>query len=424
MQSIVKTLAEKVIREAVAVAIKVVQNRDTAEDIASEAIFRLLSMEAQLIARKMDEEEIRKYFFAILKNCCFDYLNSKKRKPEEELAESPYQEEGYGQVEKIDIESVLEKIDDGTRICLLLVGMGYDYTAIADQFGVQPTAIARRVFLARRKLKSLGLNSKNSHFVLDGITELNIPKQAEDWLSTYDFAKLTKRDHRTVKNKINQVVAKYQIKSERRRTRNGHTTDYWPPVLLDYLVIEVLRYQDSGDWLTLPMIAKNIRQGRYWTETQLIENGINFELRRTPKGRIYPHYHPSVLVEFRQLSNGRMPAGESVTAKAIEKELGWNKFMVKKRLVQIAAVAMLKSDSHGVTRDHYDRSVIDQLRAMPVLPDKGNWLNKKDISRRGYDYRTINNRLETINIPSEWRRESIGGRECICYPPEIIEHFP
>lgn len=61
--SLVSDFAQKILREATATAYKNVGNCEVADDLVAEAIFRLLKVEPDLVARQFDESPVRKLLF-------------------------------------------------------------------------------------------------------------------------------------------------------------------------------------------------------------------------------------------------------------------------------------------------------------------------------------------------------------------------
>jgi len=142
-------------RRIVALAMKLVWNRDDAEELTQEAFVR-----ASLKRLTPGDACFGPWLMRTVANLC---VNHRRRKRPEPLTEASLERAGarvqppYDDVDRMTrLRTQLEQLPDQQRIALVLRGMeGLDYEAIAEIMDLSAAAVRTHVHLARKRLLEL-----------------------------------------------------------------------------------------------------------------------------------------------------------------------------------------------------------------------------------------------------------------------------
>ena len=166
---------------------------------------------------------------------------------------------------------------------------------------------------------------------------------------------------------------------------------------------------------------------RDWIVNRLKEADIPGELRWSPlTGKALEFFNEDV-VDLLYAYPQYPPAGNWLTADAIEKVLGKSTNWTRARLSKpdIRALGEIRLDPHRVPRLHYPPEVVVKLKAeitkAESFPLADDWLLVYQIANQlGRSKLWVQNRLEYLSILGEMRRDG-KGRVKEHYPPDIGE---
>ena len=143
-----------------------VGNRDDAVDMAQDAFYRVYKH----LDRFREGERFAPWFFRILRNCCFNFIDRRRRgrqvsmhgKDEDDTG-IPLPDDAQGPPATIEdrevnreIWSAMEKLQPRHReIILLRHFQDLDYAAIAEVLEIPIGTVMSRLFHARKQLKAL-----------------------------------------------------------------------------------------------------------------------------------------------------------------------------------------------------------------------------------------------------------------------------
>lgn len=139
----------------VALAMKLVWNRDDAEELAQEAFMRAIVKQIPA-----GDPGYGPWLMRTVANLC---VNHRRRRRAEPLNELTLQDAGVEAGQKRDdqrrlerLRSDMEQLPDQQRIALVLRGMeGLEYDAIAEIMELSPAAVRTHVHLGRKRLLTL-----------------------------------------------------------------------------------------------------------------------------------------------------------------------------------------------------------------------------------------------------------------------------
>ena len=136
----------------IALAMKLVWNRDDAEELTQEAFVR-----ATVKRIALTDPCLGPWLMRTVANLC---VNHRRRKRPEPLTEVTLQRAGVGDAQNRDdaqrldkLRTDMENLPEQQRIALVLRGMeGLEYEAIAEIMELSPAAVRTHVHLARKRL--------------------------------------------------------------------------------------------------------------------------------------------------------------------------------------------------------------------------------------------------------------------------------
>ena len=138
----------------VALALKLVWNRDDAEELAQEAFVR-----ATMKQIPPGDPAFGPWLMRTVANLCVNHRRRRKAEPLSEMmlqhcgVVTGHSREDLQRIEKVRMD--MEQLPDQQRIALVLRGMeGLDYEAIAEIMELSPAAVRTHVHLARKRLLS------------------------------------------------------------------------------------------------------------------------------------------------------------------------------------------------------------------------------------------------------------------------------
>lgn len=145
-------------------ALKLVNNRATAEDISQEVWVKIARVAPQYQA----QGQFKSWIFTMTRNLCFNKLKADKRlqfhEDMTELSEKAEQEESVESkminTAKMDmVNAVLDDLPENQKICLLLVTVeGLSYEEVANQLSISLGATKSLIHRARKTLnEKLGM---------------------------------------------------------------------------------------------------------------------------------------------------------------------------------------------------------------------------------------------------------------------------
>lgn len=145
----------------IAYADKFVGDRKLSEDAVHSAFLSLIKNKKKY--SKLDDEELIKITFAILKNKCLDILKKYKfisKTPIEEVLfqekanENTLEEQAILNIEYNKLEKTLDKVDIRSKqILLLKYVLGYSYKEISLELGVSEKYVDILLMRAKQKVK-------------------------------------------------------------------------------------------------------------------------------------------------------------------------------------------------------------------------------------------------------------------------------
>lgn len=136
----------------VALAMKLVWNRDDAEELAQEAFVR-----ATVKRVSAADPSYGPWLMRTVANLCVNHRRKRKTEPLNEMmlqqsgTSASQDRDDLQRLEKLRMD--MEQLPDQQRIALVLRGMeGLDYEAIAEIMELSPAAVRTHVHLARKRL--------------------------------------------------------------------------------------------------------------------------------------------------------------------------------------------------------------------------------------------------------------------------------
>ncbi|MCB9871902.1 MAG: sigma-70 family RNA polymerase sigma factor [Planctomycetes bacterium] len=161
-----QTLVELYMGRAIGFAMGYVRNRDDAVDLAQDAFYRVYKH----LDRFREGERFSPWFFRILRNCCLNFLDGRRRA--RQVSIHPRNEDDLGmelvgllpeptaQVENTEVcqqlWSAMGELSVAHReIILLRHFQDLDYAAIAEVLEIPIGTVMSRLFHARKKLAAL-----------------------------------------------------------------------------------------------------------------------------------------------------------------------------------------------------------------------------------------------------------------------------
>ena len=146
-----RTLVERYQARALAHAIAINRNRDDARDVVQEAF-----LNAHRALRTFDRERaFYPWFYAILRNCCYRQLASRRTDATDgemrvDLLESP----GVSVEERLAIEEALAALAPADREIVMLRHFdGLSYAELAAALDIPAGTVMSRLFNARKRLR-------------------------------------------------------------------------------------------------------------------------------------------------------------------------------------------------------------------------------------------------------------------------------
>ncbi|MDR2652146.1 MAG: RNA polymerase sigma factor [Prevotellaceae bacterium] len=139
----------------VACAMKMLQNKDDAEDVVQECLLRLWNIRQQLDS----VSNTSAFAMQITKNICIDRLRTSKQTNEiDELNLAYHEKTPYSQVEIKDmvefVKIIIEKLPELQKIIIKMRDIdGYEIEKIAEITGTNTTSVRMNLSRARKKVK-------------------------------------------------------------------------------------------------------------------------------------------------------------------------------------------------------------------------------------------------------------------------------
>lgn len=146
----------------VALAMKLVWNRDDAEELAQEAFVRAMVKQIPVC-----DAAYGPWLMRAVANLAVNHRRRKKGQPLDQMAlqqtGSPVRQDADVLQRIENVRSNMEQLPDQQRIALVLRAMeGLEYEAIAEIMELSPAAVRTHVHLARKRLLSLSEGSECS----------------------------------------------------------------------------------------------------------------------------------------------------------------------------------------------------------------------------------------------------------------------
>ncbi len=244
-------------------------------------------------------------------------------------------------------------------------------TSLAKELEVEYKWVNRRILYLKSPCE-FRLHTENRpllHFPPEALEELQ--EMRDQALENIDRGKyvhlgelsaLTGRHRLWVSNRLDLMDVEIKLGYD----SSGRMVEYYPVEILGYLREEKERYEDSGDNLSIPMLARAVDKDREWIERQLEEMEVEGELRHFEKsGRIDICFDPQVLIELIARVKAYVnPEADWFTENALveitEKSSNW----VRRRLKEFDIAGGNRQDSNGVLSKHYPPSVLEKLMEM------------------------------------------------------------
>jgi len=166
-----------------------------------------------------------------------------------------------------------------------------------------------------------------------------------------------------VSNRLDDILEDEGIEPKLGLDGAGRAVEHYPKEVLEPLMEEKDKYEDSGDRLTIPMLAEEVGKDREWVERQLEDlNAEGNYLHFSKSGRIDLSFDRGILYELINRATTYVgPEPEWYTEHALIKIVGKSKNWVNGRLRQIDAGTRWFRDSRGVLRKHYPSAVLANL---------------------------------------------------------------
>lgn len=170
------------------------------------------------------------------------------------------------------------------------------------------------------------------------------------------------------------------------------------------------------DWYTVLALAKLVGKERSWILSKLESTSIQPEPRRqTATGRNFPHYPPETLsVLLDSARETPKPAGDWLTANALETATGKSRNWVHKRLSQqFSEIGELRLDDMLAERIHYPTSVLETMRQeiaeLADYSEAEDWVPLSSLRHSlGVHAVTLTRMMKQIDVETETRIDKKG----------------
>lgn len=185
-------------------------------------------------------------------------------------------------------------------------------------------------------------------------------------------------------------------------------------------------HQLAGDWLMVTQIAKEIGRGLKWIRARISQDfPTAHEFRKGFDGKVVPHYSPEVLEKLRELARLESQSGDWLSVPQIAKETKRSQAWVKRRLTDYfpnEGERRLTQNGHpGV---HYPKEIVSELKKMADAEHEAqDWLNATQIARIEEVKRSDAwvTKFVKDNFPNQGElRLDKGGNLVLHYPPEVV----
>ena len=244
-------------------------------------------------------------------------------------------------------------------------------TAMSNLLGVAFKWVNRRILYLDSpcEYRLFSDNRPLLHFSPEVLDELqNMRDEAienidpEKYVHLTDLARLTERHSLWVTNRLDSIRVDIKLGYD----SSGRMVEYYPIDVIDQLILEKEKYEDSKEMLSIPMLSERVGKDREWVVDQLEELGVVGEYRRFEKsGRVDLSFDQGILKELEHRTAPYEPPQEGwFTANALTEMTGKSRNWVIRRLEQIGIEPSLREDSHGVLREHYPPAVVEELLEM------------------------------------------------------------
>lgn len=160
-----ETLVDRYMGKAITVAFGYVGNRDDAIDMAQDAFYRVY----KTLDRFREGEPFAPWFFRILRNCCLNYIDRRKRRRawsiharDDDGYEMPLPDGALRPMEQLELDETrahlwrcLEKLSVNHREIIMLRHFeDLEYAAIAEVLSVPVGTVMSRLYHARQNLRN------------------------------------------------------------------------------------------------------------------------------------------------------------------------------------------------------------------------------------------------------------------------------
>lgn len=140
-------------------AMKLTKNRDDADDLYQETVFRALKNSTKFIPGS----NIKAWLTTIMKN---SFINNYRRKKRDQIIPDATlhayiletnagkdRNLGESNVTLEEINMIIEELDTDLKVPFMLIWQGYKYEEVADQLGLPLGTVKSRIFQARKQLQ-------------------------------------------------------------------------------------------------------------------------------------------------------------------------------------------------------------------------------------------------------------------------------
>ncbi len=294
-------------------------------------------------------------------------------------------------------------------------------TAIASSLELDTTPVTRD-YLRRYDIEpEIGIHPDTDrevelypHYVLEFIRE---EKAWRDWYRTLPTYMNTKQIAEGVGRSYGWTTKTLQSLYPNARRPRGNTRSrvYHRKAVKELRELTFATPPDE-DWYSIPMLVETIGKDRDWILKRLDQQTIRPELRRQAStGREFPYYPPETIMILRDaVSEAALPAGDWLTANALEEVTGKSTVWVSKRLKeQFDVLGEERLDDMGVERIHYPPSVREALEnevaELHEYAEADDWVTISTLRRKlGLHAVTITRIIRQAEIESEMRLDKKG----------------
>ncbi len=156
-------------KQLIAYAFTLTNNRDEANDLYQETVFRILKNWKQF----KEGSNLKAWSYTIMKN---SFINKFRRKTREYRLQGLMQErvstsfdasvrnEGEANIMLDELKALINRVEEVNRIPFLLHFQGYKYEEIAEELNIPLGTIKSRIFFARKRLKKMITNRYPDRF--------------------------------------------------------------------------------------------------------------------------------------------------------------------------------------------------------------------------------------------------------------------